>query len=295
MRKNNNVKRAVSLLALSALALSLCACKEKNSEPSEEPEVYNHYEVDVYFSDEERQAWFEPIVKLISNQQEPYGNPAEGIIGYIAPRPDEPSIESGFNMGLFDVTGDGTPELLLDKGGGSAGNDYFYVYDIFSGEIIATLDGGGEKAWAVYYDIENNKYFPVGRYDWRVGCFGSMHFVTTIQYSEANKVFCEKGIFYSALYFEEKHVESEDGDINEVEFVITDAEFKINGEDVDFQHYHYELSEFYQSYSLVPNTGLLLYDWSDVSDAEDSYRERAEKMAQMLLYGSGQRFVKTVK
>lgn len=35
--------------------------------------------------------------------------------------------------------------------------------------------------------------------------------------------------------------------------------------------------------------------WSDVADEDDSYQERAEKMAQMLLYGSGQKFVKTNK
>ena len=52
------------------------------------------------------------------------------------------------------------------------------------------------------------------------------------------------------------------------------------------------MEKFYQQNCLLPNTGLKMYDWNDVADDDDSYQERAKKMARMLLYGSGQQFVK---
>ena len=286
------MKRIIIFVLLMYIGISLCACRGEEHEVPQTTEKYNHYEVDIYVSDSEKEEWYDAIVKLISNQEEPYGTPADGIIGYEAPRPDEPSIACGLDMGLFDITGDGVPELLLNLGGGSAGNDYFYVYDIFTGDIVGQIDGGGEKAWSIYYDIENNKYLPIGRYDWRSGDSGSMHYITTIVYNAERQTYHEKGLFYSAYEYDKKLLVDENGKQGGVEISIADVDFKVNGEPEFFQEYHYELTDFYQEHSLVPHTGLKLYYWSDVSDDDDSYQERAEKMAQMLLFGSGQKFVK---
>lgn len=274
------------------MSITLCACQKDIQEEQQKSKVYNHYEVDIYISDSEKEEWYDAIVKLISNQEEPYGTPADGIIGYEAPRPDEPSIVWGLDMGLFDITGDGTPELLLNLGGGSAGNDYFYIYDIFSGMHIGVLGGGGDKAWNIYYDIQNDRYIPIGRYDLRSGDAGSSHHISTIQYSKEDQLYYEKALFYSAYEYDKIITKDEDGKIDSIELSIEDVDFMVNGEPEFFQDYHYKLTDFYQEYSLVPHTGLKLYYWSDVSDDDDSYQERAEKMAQMLLYGSGQRFVK---
>ena len=286
------MKRIVIFILLMCIGISLCACRSEEHEVQQTTEKYNHYEVDIYVSDSEKEEWYNAIVKLISNQEEPYGTPADGIIGYEAPRPDDPSIASGLDMGVFDVTSDGIPELLLNMGGGSAGNDFFYVYDIFTGKIVGQIDGGGEKAWAIYYDIENNMYLPIGRYDWRSGDSGSMHFLTTIAFDEDECTYYEKGLFYSSLEYDKIRIEDEEGKFAGIELEIDEVIFRVNGEPYDFQGYHYRLTDFYQQHSLVPHTGLMLYYWSDVSDDDDSYQERAEKMAQMLLYGSGQKFVK---
>ena len=167
-----------------------------------------------------------------------------------------------------------------------------YIYDIFSGKHIGILGGGGDKAWNIYYDIQNDRYIPIGRYDLRSGDSGSSHHISTIQYSEEDQLYYGKTLFYSSYEYDKIITEGEDGKIGSIELDIEDVDFMVNGEPIGFQSYHYELTDFYQEHSLVPHTGLMLYYWSDVSDDDDSYQERAEKMAQMLLFGSGQKFVK---
>ena len=290
MRKK--VKSFIIFVCLITMCITLGACREDEQGEPQDTEIYNHYEVDVYVSDSEKEEWYNAIVKLISNQEESYGTPADGIIGYKAPRPNDPSIAAGCDMGLFDVNLDGVPELLLNLGGGSAGNYYFYIYDIFSGMMLGTLNGGGSEAWAVYYDIPNNQYITIGRYDWRVGDSGSRHFVKTIVFDEEEQKYYEKSLFSSSYEYDKKQLVDENGNFSGIDLEIADVSFGVNGAFAEFQSYHYDMTDFYQNHSLVPHTGIKLYYWSDVSDKDDSYQERAEKMAQMLLYGSGQKFVK---
>ena len=281
------IKRSIIFVVLAVLILSLCACKENQAGGKS-----SHYESDVYVTDEVKEGWREALVKLISNQDKAYGNPEDGIVGYEPPRPDDPSIAAGFDMGLFDVNTDGVPELLLNMGGGSAGNDTFYVYDIFSGELVCHLNGGGEDAWAVYYDTENEKYMPVGRFDWRVGDSGSLHYIVTVSKDSETDMLCETPLFFSEYEYDKNPHFDVSGYLGGMELDIASVDFEMNGETADFQRYHYALTDFYQTHSLVPHTGVKLYYWSEVSDEDDSDRERAEKMAEMLLFGSGQRFVK---
>lgn len=109
------------------------------------------------------------------------------------------------------------------------------------------------------------------------------------------KTYHEKVLFYSAYEYDKKLLTDENGNQGGVEISIANVYFMVNGEPEFFQEYHYALTNFYQEHSLVPHTGLMLYYWSDVAEDDDSYQERAEKMAQMLLYGSGQKFVKANK
>ena len=102
-------------------------------------------------------------------------------------------------------------------------------------------------------------------------------------------------MFYSSYQYEKKYDKTEDGRITNVELVIEDVEFKSNLVSSEYSNYHEDVTAFYQKYSLIPNTGLKLYYWSDVSDSEDDDWERAEKMTTKLLYESGQEFVNTKK
>lgn len=289
-QKKRMVKRVIAMALLMIAGVMTCACHENAREDVPQAEQFYDDPNAMYADDAEKQEWYEAIVKLISNQQAPYGENGE-IMGYRPPRPDEPSIAYGLDMGLFDVTNDGVPELLLNMGGGSAGNDYFYVYDIFTGEVVAQIDGGGEDSWATYYDIENRTYLPIGRYDWRSGDLGSMHFLNTVAYNADEQAFLEISLFYAAYEYRLIPYEDPNGEYVGFDSEIAHAEYSKDGESCGFQSYHYRMTEFYQTHSLVPGTGLKLYYWSDVSEEQDSARVRAEKMAHMLLYGSGQRFV----
>ena len=289
-------KGKILIIAIAvAILMSSVSCAESNKNVTADTPDKNTALSDIYVLREEKETWYSAIVKLISNQDVPYGNPEEGIIGYKPPRANEPSIAAGYSMGLFDVDIDGVPELLLDLGGGSSGNNFFNIYDIFSGKLIGNMSGGGQNVWAMYYDIENDCYMPVGRYDLRSGDSGSMHYIDTLAYDAETQMYYGKTLFYSAYEYDKKYDLTEDGKMTNVELVIEDVEFKSELSVGEYSGYHNDVTAFYQTHSLVPYTGLKLYRWDDVSEDDESDKVRAEKMAAMLLYGSGQEFVKISK
>ncbi len=273
-KMKTTMNRLLVLAMLALMMLSLASCQKSRAGQD-----------DIYVTEAQKKEWYDALVKLISNEQ-------ADIDDTRAPRPDEPSIANGVEMGLFDMTGDGVPELFVNLGGGSAGNDFFYVYDIFSGEQIADVDGGGECAWNMYYDVENDCFEPIGRYDLRSGDAGSMHYVTTIEYDQKDKKYLEKQLFSAVYEYDNQMVFDELGRFAGFEQEIEYAEYELDGEAANFQKYHYAMTAFYQQHSLVPHTGLRLFSWYDVSDDRDDNQTRAEKMAKMLLFESGQEFVK---
>lgn len=278
---NKLAKQVLVFFLLAAFVFGLASCRAKQTETS-----------DIYATDAQKEQWREALVKLISNQAVPCGEDG-ALTEYKPPRPDEPSISEGWSMGLFDITRDGVPELLVNLGGGSAGNDYFYVYDIFSGQMLCQLNGGGDCAWGTYLDVANDTYVPIGRYDWRSGYFGSMHYITTVEYDKKSKEYDERTLFHAEYEHNNVLKYDENGEIIDLELKIEYCIFEVGDESVYFQDYHYKVTEFYQTHSLVPHTGLKLYRWEDVADEADDATERAEKMAQMLLFGSGQQFVRS--
>lgn len=280
IQANKPVKQLLVLFLLAAFVFSLASCRAQRTELD-----------DIYATDAQKEQWREALVKLISNQAVPYGE-NDALTDYKPPRPDEPSISEGWSMGLFDITRDGVPELFVNLGSGSAGNDYFYVYDIFSGQMLCQLNGGGDEAWGTYYDIPNGTYVPIGRYDWRTGYFGSMHYITTVEYDKKSKAYDERTLFHAAFEHNNVAKYDENGEIIDLELKIEYAIFEVGDQSVYFQDYHYKVTEFYQTHSLVPHTGLKLYRWEDVANEQDDAYERAEKMAEMLLFGSGQQFVR---
>lgn len=269
--------RVLSLL----LILSLVGCAKVKSTAKDPFDSYAGEYKSIYVSDEEKGAWFTPIVKLISNQEELIEDEFGRGLGYEAPRPDEPSITWGYGIGLFDITMDGVPEVIVDGGGGSSGCNLYLAYDIFSGKEIASINGSIEEGtWGIYYNLKSEEYRPICRYSLRGGWDTNSHFITTIEYNEERQEWDETVLFYSRYYYED------------IEMLVAHVTFEVGGKATNSQGYEYRVTAFYQENCLLPQTGLKTYDWYEVAEDDDSYQERAEKMARMLLFGSGQQFVK---
>ena len=88
-----------------------------------------------------------------------------------------------------------------------------------------------------------------------------------------------------------KLIKDEDGNIVGVEMKIADAYFSVDGSRCSSDDYYLAYRAFWLTHVIIPDTGLKLFAWSDVSDYSDGDETKAEKMANMLLYGSGQKFL----
>ncbi len=275
------MKQYIFKVFLVLLLLPLVGCSKVRSSAKDPFDSYVGEYKSIYVSDEEKAAWFAPIVKLISNQEELIEDEYGRGLGYEAPRPNEPSISYGWSIGLFDVTMDGVPEVIVNCGGGSSGCVFLEVYDIFSGQEIGNMDSNGKDGcWGIYYNLETGKYFPLGSYSWNSGWDTELRYITTISYNEELQGYNESCLFYARYFYEDS------------DYAVAHISCSVNGEDVIEPNYQYRMTRFYQENCLLPQTGIKMYSWSSVSDSDDSYQERAEKMARMLLYGSGQQFVR---
>lgn len=287
------MKKTISFALCFLLSLFLFGCENKNiGDIQNTSNAYIINYTELFVSDSDKEEWYEPLVKLISNQEKSYGNPVDGIIGHAPPRPDEPSIAEGYRMGLFDVNIDGTPELLVDLGGGSAGNSYYYIYDIISGEHIGAINGGGVDSWCIYYNTSKEKFVPIGSYSWRSGDACDMHFISTIRFSDKSPKFDEDLLFYLEYEYDKIAIKDENRRITGYDIKIAEVAFGANNSKCDHDEYYMSYDEFLMTNILIPSTGLKLYRWSDVSNESDNNEKRSAKMARMLLYDSGQKFIK---
>ena len=263
------------------LVLSLLGCSKVKSSAEDEKNTYAAEYQSIYISDEEKADWFAPIVKLISNQEELLEDERGLGLGYFPPNPDEPYIPWGHGLGLFDYNQDGSPELVVDRGGGSSGTILYEVFDIFTGEEVGSMDGTGDDGcWGIYYNMESGEYFPFAQYYSRCGWDQRSEYTAIISYNEKQQRYMQEFLFCLYYYFETSNYEN------------AELRCTVYGEEAVAPSYHYELGLFLQKNCQIPHTGLKIYDWYQVSDEDDSYQERAEKMARMLLYGSGQKFIR---
>lgn len=296
------LKKLVSLLLLISV-LSFTACRDENADEIENASGTNEESSgtteessadycridgkDIYFiSGEYFEALREPIVKLISNQEQ-WIDSGDFSIGYYheIPDPTKPYIEHGEAFGLFDVTGDGMPELLLEPYGftGTSGGRTWYIYDIYSGEKIGEIDGGYGDIWCCYYYRKDGGIYPVNRYKIRCG-WGSLYISTsTIKYNE------KYGMYLSAPCFAaDQFVVTVKGELGVEDY--TESRYYVFGERADMADYFYACGEFDMNCIRIPETELRVIDCYTVVSKDDDRFVRAEKIAEALL-SSGQKFI----
>lgn len=259
------MKKIIAFTFLIALLLSLCSCSSGGAD-------VRIGGMDIYFIPEEEVGkWEENIASLLANTRiavtsdDVYGE----ILGYDAPDPTRPSVELGYDYGLLDIDLDGVPELLVNLGGGSAGNAFYEVYDIMTGENKGTLDGGYDGDICVYVDAKNGGFALVGEYVWRMGWDTRMHFTNII---------ATRGDIQNAVSLYAGYTLTIDEE-------IVGSHFTVDGAEVGFERYKNARAHFEKSNIRISETALVLIP------REDEWSEESAAAIAHALVTSAQRFV----
>jgi len=276
-------KRIIKTVAASALAALMLASSGCASFKREYTRIDGK---SIEFASEyETEKWREPLERLLSNtvDREYWDETAENFVEKGPAYPDRPWIEKGKGCALFDFTGDGVPELLVDMGGGSAGNAPYEVYDIYTGENIGFHESSPGDAICCYYDREEEKTEVVSKYYWRSGWSSKLFFTSFIRPCEGG--FEEKLYLYAGYSMEHEYTGEDD-----FYTVCSSMDCSIWEERADPEWYLAERDYFDTRYIRIPETALEYVSWFDVKEKGDSHDELGEKMADVLL-STEQKFI----
>jgi hypothetical protein len=267
VRRVSALKRVLikitALVTVLLLFAGVCSCSPKSGAD----DYCRINGVNIYFANAQTtEKWRASLCTLLSNVRSRYDKNGEGGV--------VPAVNDGLRFGLLDVNLDGVPELLSDLGGGSAGNAYYEVYDIFTGELIDTVNGGFDEEWCVYYNTRKGRLALVGAYAWRLGWDVREYFTDIMEYGEDGER-CGR-LLYSSYTFDM------DGE-------CTRVVCKTDGEACGAEAFAQRMAAFEKAYVRIPETGLKLFSWDDVCEKDDNVLTRAEKMAEALIR-SGQKF-----
>lgn len=280
------------IIVMLCITLSGCAFTGKDDhihpdngaiDKSEKEIVRYTYRVaykDIEFATEQtKESWREPLLKLFQNEARRGRGEAKDEEGdYVFPVPDAPGVLFGYYIGLFDIDVDGVPELLIDMGGGSAGNSFYEVYDIRSGEKIGSVNGGQEDSWCVYFDTNTGDFEAVGQFQWRCGWMGKNRFINKadITHSRGGIEKCvyeteylTAGYNIDVVAVDITQEDKENGIHGAWEEIYTGTIFNVNGNKVSVDSYFEELDRFTETYIRVPETAIKLITRSDYNTANE--------------------------
>lgn len=262
--------------------------------------VYKTQYVDFAFiTDVQKEAWRPLLVSLLNNKKTEIYEKGDGLSGFEVLYPDRPYIENGLHLGLFDFNTDGTPELLVNLGGGSACNAFYYVYDITTGQEIGALDGGFEDSWCIYFNRKTGEYEAIGQFEWRSGWMGKERFVHKATISDTmgmQKNYLHQSSWMYAYYEIDavrvpvNEEDSEQGIEEAWDEIYTGVSFSVNGDRASIREYFDAQDDLTQNYVRIAETGICLVGWNEVTNEDDDVAERAEKIADALL-SSKQKYV----
>ncbi len=229
-----------------------------------------------FASNEQKQAWRSDLLQLIENEGT-VRYEDESYAGYDFPYPDRPGIKRGYYLGLFDIDIDGTPELLVDMGGGSAGNSFYDVYSIKSGERLGSINGGADNSWCIYFNTKTGKYEAVGQFEWRMGWMNKLRFINKAVIADNSFGSCilnEWEYLFSSYSLDALHLvpteERNDPNIEYIwEDICTGADFFINGSKVNANEYFAEYDDFLITTVRIPETAIHLIRRSEYDTAEE--------------------------
>ena len=270
----------------------------EESEPKETVIYRLQNERVTYLSNEKKEAWREPLIAILSKMH------PGGYYEEVDPEAEDPDmryeyIPGGYAIALMDFNADGVPEVVEAYSGGSAGNTYYEIFDLYSGEPIGSLNGGGVDEWCVYYHTSYGSYETVGQYEWRIGWAGRTRFITKATVGERldgdGKAILEREYLCVEYSIDMMEVELtpeqiEAGVHASYEEIYPATEYFVNGDRSYFDEYYTEYDAFVKSCIRLPETAMTRFTWDSVSDEEEAQSIRALKMAEALLT-SNQMFI----
>jgi len=223
-----------------------------------------------FLSEDELQKLKKPLAALLSNQPEDFSSEA--------PDPSAPSIPSSYSCGLFDVTADGIPELLVFPSGytGSSGCATYFIYDIPTGEKLFEEGGDTAHNWCMYYSMEEKTCSPWILYQYRSGWSDQLIYTAQLEYE--NKKLTSHTRFF---------IDRESQGLGQERELVA---CYVDGERGSAESFYWAYSDFQTNYIRLPDTALRMIDWDDICQDGDDRFVKGEKMAEALL-SSGQAFL----
>ena len=231
------------------------------------------------------------MAKLLSNVLVPYGEHGD-ILGYRASvDPNAPVIPQSFECGLLDVTGDGTPELLVHPLGysGSSGNTTYFVYNFHSGQKLGEITGGNGQSFCYYYNVETDDLSLVAQYWLRGGWSWRGRYLKKIFYDEAVMECWESVYLHTAHDISGEETDITNEDSSDMFYTATwgetypNTEYYVHNKKVYLDDYYAEYNQFVMQYVRIPETELVRFTGDDVCNDEDDYVTKGKKMANALV------------
>lgn len=308
---------ALGGMALALAACMLAGCQNGKDEPVQTPvetdppaevetKVDYIYELkyrEVEFYDVDPTEWREPLIKLLANACRMVPEEEGDGVDFLPPDPTLPSVAYGWSVSLFDFDLDGVPEVVVNQGGGSAGNAFYTVYDLMTGKELGDVDGGYNEVFAMHFNRDTGEYEVIVKYCWRIGWAGRSSYVTRVEWGESmgfnGKQIVQREIMsahYSIDAIDTLPTEEEEANgirggwieyCDGVELYVEDQKADVD----DYLEMQCYLDTYY---TLIAETEMKTVSWYGLVSDEDDALTRATKMADALL-STGQKYVKPLK
>lgn len=238
-----------------------------------------------FVPEETKETWREPLVRLLSTMKRPVWEKSGGA--------EEEGIEYGLSVALLDISMDGTPELIVDLGGGSSGNGYFHAYDLMSGELVYTFSGSAAGGWSHYFSMRDGRCHLIASYQYRFGWQELARYIREMHCTDG--VFTVEPLFYSTHEIDAVRLPDEetntDGTVIEYwDEIHPAADYYAYGEEVMLEDFFYLYDVFQSTYIRLPETDMTMVDWYKFADLLEDREEFAVKTADALL-STGQEFL----
>lgn len=234
-----------------------------------------------------KQDWEKPLAKLLSNVLLPISKGGDIVGEYPAVDANAPAIPDFSECGLFDVTMDGVPELLIIPRGstGSSGAVVFQVYDIYSGKYIGDISGDWSGDLCMYYHTETDELQAFSRYRFREGWAGRTRYIDAVKYDT------EREEYNTVPYLKTTHlidatVTSEgEGDIYIGSWKETypKTEYYLYGKQVSLDDYYAEYDQFTRDFLPISRTRILLFSKYELTETESDPGVIGKLLAKQLL------------